>query len=332
MKLYICREYLQIYIEFLQACGADVAGSRWMREAGACLESADELIPFQRVLPLRDEFAAITDAPLFPFHLGEYLADNLGTLLEYSLQSCRDLNEIAELSIRFHSIRSNVIVPRYRLTEQQLEFELECMLDDDRLRLSLLFSTAALTYGFLRRMFGDAHRQHFHLYVDAPEPEGFSAIVEQIPFPVTFGSSRDCIAIDTVLLRLVNPGDDPRLKMLLMQTLMERMQRCDPAAEYRQRVRALLRESAPHYPGMEDTASALHLSKRTLARRLQAENTTYLAILDEVRIEESVRYLEQGLPVSEIASQLGYESAASFINLFKKKTGRTPGEYRRQAR
>lgn len=76
-------------------------------------------------------------------------------------------------------------------------------------------------------------------------------------------------------------------------------------------------------------ASVLHLSRRTLARRLQSENTTYLNILNEVRIEESVRYLERGMRVNEIASQLGYESTASFINLFKKKTGKTPSEYRK---
>ncbi len=332
MKTYICREYLQIYIEFLKISGADVKGSRWMREFGNCLEIAEEFIPFQRVLPLRDEFSAITEAPQFPFQLGFYLADNLGTLLEYSLKSCRDLHEIADISTRFHRIRSNVIIPRYRLTEHRLEFEIDCVLDDDHLRQSLLFATAALTYGFMGRVFGDAHRHHFHLTVEGEAPAGLATVLHEIPFPISFGGTWDCIAIDTVLLRLVNPADDPRLKMLLMQTLMDRAQRCDESPDYRQRVKALLRDSAPDYPAMDDTASALHLSKRTLARRLQQENTTYLAILDEVRIEESVRYLEQGLQVNEIANQLGYESAASFINLFKKKIGKTPGEYRKAGR
>lgn len=329
MKTYIGREYLQIYLDFLAVCGADVSTSQWMARHGHCLNPDNEFVPFPLIGPLRDEFATLTAEPLFPFRLGFYLADNLGTQLEYSLKSCHDLGEIADLSTRFNAIRSNVITPSYSLNGQQIEFELAHTLDDEDLWPPLLFATAALTYGFFRRLFGEGHQALFQLHTACTPPDNFAAIAPQIPFAIQFGSLRDCIAIDAACLTLVNPADDPRLKALLLQTVLEKSKRLQTAPDYRHKVRAILRQRSPHYPSMEDAASALHLSRRTLARRLQSENTTYLNILNEVRIEESVRYLERGMRVSEIASQLGYESTASFINLFKKKTGKTPSEYRK---
>lgn len=331
MKSYIGREYLQIYIDFLEECGADVGASQWMARHGHCLEPEHDSVSFAVFHHLRDEFADITGEPMFPFRLGYYLVDNLGTALEYSLKSCHDLREIADLSTRFQNLRSNVVTPRYQLTARHLTFELTHALEDETLWLPLLFAISTITHGFLRRLFGNDCDDYLTLMVAGDAPGYFRQIASQVPFHIRFNCPLDSIAIDANCLKRVNPADDPRLKSLLLQTVEAKCQRMGLTQDFRHKVRTILNQSAPHYPNMDDTASALHLSKRTLARRLHDEHTTYLNILNEVRLEESVRYLEQGLRVSEIANQLGYESTASFINLFKKKTGKTPSEYRKES-
>ena len=222
MKTYIGREYLQVYIDFLTTRGADVSASQWMARHGQYLQPHHEFVPFALITPLRDEFASITSAPLFPFQLGFFLADNVSTLLEYSLKSCHDLEEIADLSTRFNCLRSNIITPRYHMTANCIEFELIHCLEDDELWPPLLFATAALTYGFLHRIFGDDCQGRFTLAVASPQPHSFAAIAAQIPFAIQFNSARDCIAIDAAWLMLVNPANDPRLKDLLLQAVLEK--------------------------------------------------------------------------------------------------------------
>lgn len=79
-----------------------------------------------------------------------------------------------------------------------------------------------------------------------------------------------------------------------------------------------------------EVAAALHLSLRTLSRRLAAEGTHFQAIKDEVRRDLAVQELTSGnQPLVALAYSLGFEDLPSFNRAFKKWTGSTPGSYRR---
>jgi AraC-like DNA-binding protein len=76
-------------------------------------------------------------------------------------------------------------------------------------------------------------------------------------------------------------------------------------------------------------ADRLHLSERTLRRRLQAEGTRHKKLVEEIRQELATRYLESSdLGVADIAFLLGFSQAAAFNRAFRRWTGKTPGEYR----
>ncbi|WP_372987805.1 GlxA family transcriptional regulator [Marinobacter sp.] len=73
------------------------------------------------------------------------------------------------------------------------------------------------------------------------------------------------------------------------------------------------------------------LPERTLKRRFkEATGNSLMGYLQNVRIEEAKRALEQGkLSVEEVSLEVGYEDVSFFRRLFKRLTGLTPGEYRR---
>lgn len=81
-------------------------------------------------------------------------------------------------------------------------------------------------------------------------------------------------------------------------------------------------------------AAALGLSPRTLARRFAEElQTTPGRWIQDRRLDAARDLLERGdLGVAEICYKVGYQDAASFSRLFSRRTGLSPGEYRRQAR
>ena len=63
----------------------------------------------------------------------------------------------------------------------------------------------------------------------------------------------------------------------------------------------------------------------------EAGGMTALQYLQKVRVEEACRLLRQtALPTSQIAIDVGYSNIKFFYELFKKATGRTPGEYRKE--
>ena len=71
------------------------------------------------------------------------------------------------------------------------------------------------------------------------------------------------------------------------------------------------------------------MSSRTLQRKLGAEGTQYQTVLNEVRLELAMYYLENtSLSLDQIAHELGYVESRSFYRSFKQWTGRTAGSYR----
>jgi len=73
------------------------------------------------------------------------------------------------------------------------------------------------------------------------------------------------------------------------------------------------------------------IPERTLKRRFKAATgTTLIDYLQNLRVEAAKRLLESGrLPVDAISVEVGYEDASFFRRLFKRRTGLTPGRYRR---
>lgn len=81
---------------------------------------------------------------------------------------------------------------------------------------------------------------------------------------------------------------------------------------------------------IQQVATALHFSVRTLSRRLAAEGTHFQAVKDEVRRDLAVQQLTSSdLPLATISGLLGFEDLASFNRAFRNWTGSTPGSYRR---
>ena len=80
---------------------------------------------------------------------------------------------------------------------------------------------------------------------------------------------------------------------------------------------------------MEDVARTLGMSKRTLVRRLSDEGLNFTEILQQLRRDLAVRYLDdRKLHVSKIAWLLGFHEVSAFTHAFKRWTGKTPSQMR----
>jgi transcriptional regulator GlxA family with amidase domain len=82
---------------------------------------------------------------------------------------------------------------------------------------------------------------------------------------------------------------------------------------------------------LEQAVRRAKIPERTVKRRFKAATgITLIEHLQNVRIEHAKHLLESGsLPVDEISAEVGYEDASFFRRLFKRRTGLSPGQYRR---
>lgn len=115
--------------------------------------------------------------------------------------------------------------------------------------------------------------------------------------------------------------------------LNQRMQDLTQRSTYTEKVRACLMEIlASGQYNVDDVASRLAVSRRTLQRHLSNEGTTFQEILDGLREKLARHYLHQSdYSSTQIAFLLGYEDPNSFSRAFRLWTGETPEGVRASA-
>jgi len=86
-------------------------------------------------------------------------------------------------------------------------------------------------------------------------------------------------------------------------------------------------------PTIEDIADALHVSARTMQRRLQEEGSSFQRVLEEARHQLARHYLNNSvLELNEAAYLLGYNDSNSFVRAFRSWEGIPPARWREEQR
>jgi AraC-like DNA-binding protein len=140
------------------------------------------------------------------------------------------------------------------------------------------------------------------------------------------------LARETWDLRL--PSADPALFATLDAHAKRALTGATGAGELAGRVRAAIAAALEGTaPSVGDVARRLGLSERTLQRRLEAADTSYAQLLDEVRRERALAFL--GVPdvsIAEVSWLLGFSEQSAFTRAFRRWTGKAPSAWRRAGR
>jgi AraC-like DNA-binding protein len=148
---------------------------------------------------------------------------------------------------------------------------------------------------------------------------------------VEFGADADefDLNVDARGLPLIHA--DSYLNELLLKSCEAAL--ADRRGEMRQlrtRVENAISSLLPHGRVLvEDIARTLGMSQRTLERKLSEEGLNFTEVIQQLRRDLAVRYLnERNLHVSKIAWLLGFHEVSSFTHAFKRWTGKTPSQMR----
>ncbi|MBP8217977.1 MAG: helix-turn-helix transcriptional regulator, partial [Thauera sp.] len=97
------------------------------------------------------------------------------------------------------------------------------------------------------------------------------------------------------------------------------------------RVRDLLRAALPANLALEEVANRLHLSPRTLHRRLEEEGASFRTIKEATRRDIAcARLTKTTQPIARIAADLGYADTSTFYRAFVSWSGVSPERFRAQ--
>ncbi|MCC4831539.1 AraC family transcriptional regulator [Shewanella sp. 10N.7] len=102
------------------------------------------------------------------------------------------------------------------------------------------------------------------------------------------------------------------------------------ATSFIDKVLTNIRHSMPNPPKLEQFALSMHMSDRSLRRKLSAAGTTYQKLIDQVRCQAAINLiLTDKLSIEDIAETLGYGDVSHFRQSFKHWIGYPPGHFLR---
>jgi len=150
------------------------------------------------------------------------------------------------------------------------------------------------------------------------------------PAPVTFDRAKTSIAFEHSTLGSVQQRSTAELHLFLQNAPRDWIFTRSREHTQSLRVRSYLGQIGWENANLTQAAQAMHMTSRTLIRKLEADGTSFQVIKDDLRRDIAIRHLSIGqLSIEAIAHEVGFSSAANFHRAFQRWTGNTPSSYRR---
>ena len=173
------------------------------------------------------------------------------------------------------------------------------------------------------------------LRVEFIQPRAHKKIIERhFGCPVIGNAGKNAIVFHASDAQRPFVTRNAELLAMLAPQFEEELKQENKHENFVERVRiAVQQKLTGRRPSIEDIAGALHISSRTLQRRLQEEGSNFQRVLDEARHQLARHYLNNRyLELNEAAYLLGYEDGNSFVRAFRTWEGIPPARWREQRR
>ncbi|PKG00578.1 AraC family transcriptional regulator [Alcanivorax sp. 97CO-6] len=270
----------------------------------------------------------LSGEPWLGWELGASMTLSSHGFLGYAAMSSATLGEALELAVKYFRTRSTLV-------------QLETFTDGD---MAVMQINELLALGELAPLIMESLFSSFHfmgeklvpgqevigeLRFSYPEPDYFARLRPVMPVPVYFDCAYNQMRFPVERMKYTLQFADPRLARMAADQCEQEMATIKLPPPLLGQVRRIILGGGGRFPGVEEVAGELHMSSRTLKRKLQQLGTSYQEVLDGLRKGLAVEYLTQSeKTVDEIAMTLGYSDASNFARAFRRWTARSPSDYR----
>jgi AraC-like DNA-binding protein len=265
------------------------------------------------------------------YECGLRMRPSANGFLGYATMSCDSVRDALELAVRYiesrqrgFSLRTYTEGP-HAVTELRRNHPIPVLRPffSEHILVGMARGMAAILGLDMRELAG------VEIWFDWPEPEYHAAYRERLP-NVRFSRPVSCLRLPVELLALKPVLADAQASKQAIELCERELAELGGAGDSMVlRVCALLVQAHGNgYPDQEQIAAKLHMSSRTLARKLQTEGNSFQELLDEARKRDACALIEAGvLSIQDIADQLGYRNPANFTRAFRRWTGKAPSEW-----
>lgn len=295
------------------------------------LKSLDGRLTARQYRALIENALRLYSDPALAFKFGFQLKLSTHGFLGFAAMSAATLGEALQLAVKYCRTRFDF-------------FSLDIFEQGDKVILQVdeLLSMGPSTAFLLESVMASFGTMSINLLGEIPKGVSCRRTCSKPPYyeefehwfpqraPLEFNQSANQLIFQKSLMQRPLNLSDPLARQLAEAQCQKELQTIQVDENLLYRVHRLLKEAEPNYPKLDEVAARLHLSSRTFKRRLQADGTSFQAILDRVRMHQARQLLtDSRQSVDAIASALGYSDASNFSRAFRRCEGMTPARFRR---
>lgn len=278
---------------------------------------------------LLENMQAALQEPALGVKIGQCVQPQHTGVLAYLIMHCATLGEALLHFQHFQSLLHNMSDVMLSSHQGILKISWDASLGASTQLSDEVFMSGLVT--FVRHIVGDNTLNPHAVYFMHPAPSDTALYQQLLGCEVFFNAKQ--VSIDMPLAALqapINSQNAYLLELLAKQAeaLIDQSAQTDPLLES---VRQLCAERlSQRVPTLAEIADALHLSTRTLHRRLAQRDLNFHRLLCQTRFRLAKHYLaDPRLPLNQIALLLGYSEQSAFTRAFSAWSGISPHRFRR---
>lgn len=290
----------------------------------------DDIIPIPEWVALLERAVALRPGRPAPgLGIGELVRPRHVGVLGYLVLVCRSLGEAMQVYRRYETLFYGRDIAE--VVAEAGTVEIRWPADTSLGPLADSVSIAALV-SFLRRLVDEPPSPSRVAFVNPPPDDTTWDRYERFfGCPVDFADSHSRVRFPTAFLDIPLPHSDPGLRELLDRQARALLLASPDADAFdralQQAIVSLLPDAAADLPRV---AREMHLSPRTLQRRLGQRGISWQQLLDRTREQLARQYLaDASLTLGDIALLLGFSEQSAFTRAFRRWTDSTPARTRR---
>lgn len=295
------------------------------------LHSPATRVSLNQVLSVVENAAALARDPHFAFKAGRGFHVTTYGMYGFAILCSTDVRNTVHFAVKYHALTTPLAGIAFHETGGIAQWTIT-PIPHPRINALLYRFVVELDLGICMSIHRDVLGQAFaprEIQVTYGPPTDPQAYARMLGCAVRFNQPENRLVFDAAWL-----NRKPALGNALSYTLMVKL--CDEMLEEMRvsagvagAVRQFLLLNLMRPTGIEAAASHLHMTARTLRRRLADEHTSFRKLADELKMGVAIKYLrDTDLNVDEIAHSLGYSDAAKLRRAFHRWTGTTPTEMR----
>ncbi|WP_026374707.1 AraC family transcriptional regulator [Aestuariibacter salexigens] len=322
--------YLNQIANYLDSIGS--SKERWLACVGLTYEDVvgnHKTLDFVHYRTLICDAIRLSGQPEIGLLVGRGLSINSHGMLGLALLNCSTPRQVLDFFSRYMATRTPLVKLDLEQCQGGLRVHLTECIPLEEIKQTFL-EAVMMTLTKALHVVVDEPTIITHVRFDFPEPEYGPLYRSVFACEVEFNAPTTALDVPLAMLDMALPLADRHTLLQAQEFCEQELDRLQTVQSTSSDVKQILIAQREHMPGLQEVAKTLNMTPRTLHRRLQGEQTSFQQLTDEVRFSLAKEHLHyQRMPIKQLAYLLGYADVANFRRAFKRWSGLSPQEFRK---